>query len=434
MSEKNNTAQQGNILDFTITNSNTGKSADFSPAVVEYRYYESILSNSITSMAVIVETGNGPDQKGQLDSLPIRGGEEASIKLEDNQGGSLEVPLFVDSVTGGSPGTQKDVYFINFASQEQLDNNSERVKKRYEGKISEHVSSIMSEVLQSKSEVDIDETSLEYNFSGNDRKPFYVCTWLASKSVPKKGIGGAAGFLFFQTKDGFHFKSIDSLFGEGKAKKKFIFNNTGNKVEGKDANVLNYIMNTDTELAKNLRLGTYNNRSIFFDFLAMDYRVVDFSIEDQESKVDTAGQKGDKYNFCNKEFTKKEKPTRTFSHVLDIGVNPKGFGEQQFSRWEEEVGEGNFKSEKTSVQTVMRYNQLFTVQINIIIAGDFSLKAGDLVECDFPELSKGNPDQVNKETGGIYMVAHVCHKMTPNSCFTSLGLVRDSYGKRGGFS
>jgi len=31
------------------------------------------------------------------------------------------------------------------------------------------------------------------------------------------------------------------------------------------------------------------------------------------------------------------------------------------------------------------------------------------------------------------MVAHVCHRITPKTTFTSLGLVRDSYGKRSGF-
>jgi len=431
MSEQNK-AQQGNILDFTIT-SESGKSADFSAAVVEYRYYESILGNSITAAATIVETGNGPDDKGQVDSLPIRGGEECSIKIEDNQGGSLEVPLLVDTVNNGTPGTQVATYFVSFCSEEQFTNNSERVNKRYEGKISEHVSSIMSDILQTKNEVDVDETSLEYNFNGNRRKPFYVCTWLASKAVPAKGIGGAGGFLFFQTREGFKFKSIDTLFGEGKPEKKFIFNNTGNKVEGKDSNILNYAIQSDTEMTKNLQLGTYSNRTIFFDFLAMNYKVIDFGIEDQEGKVETAGQKGKKYNFCNPKYTKKDKPSRTMTAILDIGVNPKGTGEQQISGWEDEINEGNFKAEDTQSQTIMRYNQLFTVAIQIIIAGDFTIKAGDLVEVDFPELSKGNPDQVNKETGGIYMVAHVCHRMTPNGCFSSLGLVRDSYGKKGGF-
>ena len=132
-----------------------------------------------------------------------------------------------------------------------------------------------------------------------------------------------------------------------------------------------------------------------------------------------------------KEFT--ESPTRFMSHILDIGVNPKGTGDQQIENWKDEEGEGNFKVEDTQVQSIMRYNQLFTVKIQVTIPGDFDIRAGDLVECDFPELKNGNPDQTNDESGGIYMVARRLHRMTPNSCLTSLGLVRDSFGKRGGF-
>ena len=38
------------------------------------------------------------------------------------------------------------------------------------------------------------------------------------------------------------------------------------------------------------------------------------------------------------------------------------------------------------VQSVMRYNQMFTIQTNITIPLDVSIKAGDLIHCDFPEL------------------------------------------------
>jgi hypothetical protein len=276
-------------------------------------------------------------------------------------------------------------------------------------------------------EVDVDETSLEYNFIGNDRKPFYVCTWLASKSVPAQGVGGAAGFLFFQTREGFHFKSIDNLF-RGSSVKKFNYNNTGNKVKGKDNNILNYTIESDTELHQNLTLGTYNNKSIFFDFLAMNYREVSYSIEQQSSDVEVAGRKGDDYSFVAKEFTRT--PSRFMTHILDIGVNPKGTGDAQLDNQKANPGEPNFQAEDTAVQSIMRYNQLFSVKAQITIAGDFSIKAGDLVECSFPELSGADLTNTNDQSGGIYMVAHVCHRITPQSTFTSLGLVRDSYGER----
>ena len=76
----------------------------------------------------------------------------------------------------------------------------------------------------------------------------------------------------------------------------------------------------------------------------------------------------------------------------------------------------------------MRYNQLFTVKTDITIPGDFTIKAGDVIECSFPELSGSESEAVNPETKGKYMVASVCHRITPDSSTTSLSLVRDSFG------
>ena len=88
----------------------------------------------------------------------------------------------------------------------------------------------------------------------------------------------------------------------------------------------------------------------------------------------------------------------------------------------------NFDIKDTMVQSIMRYNQLFTVKTDITIPGDFSIKAGDLIECDFPKLEGDAVKDVNPETKGTYMVASVCHRITPNSTTSSLSLVRDSFG------
>ena len=398
-----------------------------SAGIIDFRYYESVLSNTVTATAQIIETGNSDLGQGTLDGLPIRGGERANWSISDNQGHTLQFPLYVNRARDGLPGTQKDVYIVDFASKEYFANTQTRVVKRYEGKISDHVNSILTDVLQTQGVAQVDETSLEYNFVGNDRKPFYVCTWLASKAVPSQGVGSAAGFLFYQTRDGYNFRSIDNIFGQGQSVGKYLYNNSETEVSGQKK-ILNYTIESDTELHQNLTLGTYHNKSIFFDFFAMDYREKSYSIDDQEGGVQTAGNKGNQFNFVAKEFT--QTPSRFMTHILDIGVNPKGTGDDQLKNWQSEEGEGNFKVEDTQVQSIMRYNQLFTVKTQITIAGDFRIKAGDLIECNFPELSDGNPTNTNDESGGIYMVAHVCHRVTPDSSFTSLGLIRDSYGRK----
>ena len=72
--------QAGSIDQFQITSNSGGGSRDMSAGVTDLRYYESILSNSITATAVINETGfvtSGEERaeasQGTVDSLPIRG-------------------------------------------------------------------------------------------------------------------------------------------------------------------------------------------------------------------------------------------------------------------------------------------------------------------------------------------------------------------------
>ena len=129
---------------------------------------------------------------------------------------TLEEGLYVNRLRDVDLGTSRCI-FLDFASK-IFANEQTRVVKRYEGNIGDNVEKILKDVLKVEGDIEIDKTLSPYNFIGNDKKPFYICTWLASKSIPESGKGGSAGYLFFQTRDGFHFKSIDNILG-GEAKK-----------------------------------------------------------------------------------------------------------------------------------------------------------------------------------------------------------------------
>ena len=450
MSAQLDPAQAGNITKFKISSNLDENSIDLSTGVVDYRYYESVLSNNITATATIVETGFQSDDKGKagdapgtVDGLPIRGGERTDITIEDTYGNELKLDdgLYVNRVRDVDPGTQTDVYFLDFASKEYFANEQTRVRKRYEGKISDNVTTILQDVLQTDMKIEVDTTAVTYNFIGNEKKPFYTCTWLASKAVPEtvEGAdpkskatgenGGPAGYLFFQTRDAFNFKGIDTIFS-GKPTKKYIYNNTPGLPEGYDAKVLTYDINRDIDLQENLMLGTYNNRSIFFDYFTFSYRVRKYNITDQKDKIAIAGKEDKEVgNTIAKEFT--ASPTRLMNHVLDVGTLPKvTTTAAQLEDWKNDSESANYKAEDIMVQSIMRYNQLFTIKTQITIPGDFSIKAGDLVTLDVPELKGSTTKALNPESGCIYMVASVCHRVTPGSSLTSLDLVRDSYGKK----
>ena len=100
-----------------------------------------------------------------------------------------------------------------------------------------------------------------------------------------------------------------------------------------------------------------------------------------------------------KEF--RQSPTRLMSFVVDTGVMPSGItSQEQLVTWNEDKTKTNFDFKDTVVQSIMRYNQLFTVKTDITIPGDFTIKAGDVIECSFPELSGDESKEVNPETKG----------------------------------
>lgn len=436
----NQQVNASDIKTFTIFPTNGGQQRDIAPLIQELKYYENVLSNSLTLSVVIADSGGlelyKDDMIGILDGIPIRGGERVAVEFSDSQEKETTLSFglhsfYINRIKNVNPGTSNDVFILELCTREFLANEQTRVVKRYDGKISDNIRTILtdSKGLNTKKNLDIDPTVLPYNFIGNDRKPFYVCTWLASKGVPENTgkINGAAGYFFFETYDGFKFKSIDVLLSQSpKEGKKFVYTNAPN-IEGESqyTSKITYVsIERDMDLQQNLLLGTYANRSLFFDFYAMDYEIRNYNLKnDQKNKIKPAE---DNILFVPDEFT--QTPSRFMNLLLDLGALPSGeTPDKQLETWKNNPKQPNFDAPQTMVQSIMRYNQLYTIKTNIVIPGDFSLRAGDIIECDFPDLAKKNNKQPNTETKGFYLIASLCHRITPNDTYTSLTLVRDSF-------
>ena len=91
----------------------------------------------------------------------------------------------------------------------------------------------------------------------------------------------------------------------------------------------------------------------------------------------------------------------------------------------------DYNVDEIAAQAASRYNQLFTIVLNIVIAGGFSHCAGSLIYCDFPELSSDRTQVVSGKNSGIYMIANLTQQLDArHGSYTQLTLVRDSYGRK----
>ena len=431
-------SRPGNIRQFRIKGQDvTGfdNESGTRTALVDLRYYENVLSPSVTFSVGIKETDN------LLDSLPIKGGEKCDIILEDSQNGKLNLSLYVNRVRNVIKDPLESNYFLDLTSEESFANDQSRGVKRYDGKISDSVESILKQStsgsmgIKTSKNVKVDKTLIKYNFIGNNKKPFTVCTWLASKSVPENAgkSGGAAGYLFYETQDGFNFRSIDALFKEQKPKRKLIFTGTPDQPIDYNTKIINYSVEKNIDLKNNLTLGTYSNESIFFDFYDFKYRERSYSVD--EGGVSGSKDKlehGGKDNFDASVTDKfRSKPSRIMTRILDVGTLPEGkSSKEQLENWKNHPDQPTFDAAKVMVQSAMRYNQLYSIKINVLIAGDFSLRAGDLVSCDFSQVNPSTSVGIDKRSSGIYMIASVCHRLTSKHTTSNLTLVRDTFGRK----
>ncbi len=428
------------IKELSISNPKTGNAVDMKGGLVEFTYYESILSNHITASLVVSETGNTIDGKNMLDGLPVRGGEPIRVRMTDKEEKELsfigkENALYVNRVKNGVIDNTKSIVAFDLCTKEYLANEQSRVKKRYSGKISESVKNIIKNVLNSNKPQNIEETSNSYNFIGNLKKPFYTLTWLAAKCIPAgKSYGKTAGFFFYETQDGFQFKSIETLVGptkgggsaDSKNAPKFQYNQLGFTTKVGYDKILKWNLNHNIDLQEKLAVGAYNTRFLFFNPFTFEVKHKDFSlVAQQKGKVESAGTELD---FVAEEFLKGN--TRGLSSVLDVGTLPSGKdGLEQLQRWKNKKDETNDRVIDRTVQANTRYNQLFTISIDIMIECDFNLKAGDMVYCEFPDIS-GETKDLNRQTSGLYVIASLCHKMTPSAGRTTMNLIRDSFGEK----
>jgi hypothetical protein len=422
------------------------KTVDIRTGTVSIDYYEDIFSPTVTARLIVANTGNsvpGSDNEGNPDGplqsiyngLPLRGGERIALKIAGNSNNNPGLDfstdpndyLRVSSITSVISETQRESFVLNLVSREAITNETSRVPKKYPttSTIDTSVKSILKDYLKTDKVGTIDKTSNKYGFIGNLRKPFTILTWLASKSVPDSSGDATAGFVFFQTKEGFHFRSIDKMITE-KPKAKYTYSevNTSSADVDQDYNILSYSTNRNQNLLEKLRLGSYASYRMFYNPLTFEFTDPEkgaFKMEDYVSKSKNLGQdlKLPKVS-SGSDISLGDLPTRFITQILDLGTLEKDVSTDQ-----------NSDPFKYQSQAIMRYNVLFTQVLEMTVASNTNLRAGDIIECQFPKISQGKKNEYDDEQSGLYMIKELCHHFDATGSYTSMKLIRDTFGRHG---
>ena len=427
-----------------IESNDQKRTVDIRKGVTSIDYYEDIFSPTITATIKVVNTGDAiskSDDEGNADGpkqsiyngLPLRGGERVSLKIagnvESNPGLDFSKKpsdyLYVSSISNVISESKRESFTLNLVSRESITNETTRVSKKYptSSRIDQSVQDILKNYLKTEKSIVVDETSNKYGFIGNLRKPFTVLVWLASKSVPKTSGDGTAGFVFFQTKDGFNFRSIDKLIVE-KPKATYTYVGVSEENTNKDFNILSYTTNRNQNLIENLRLGAYSSYRVFYNPLTSEFTPQEKSVFKSSDYIGKSKNLGKTLTLpklsAESNETLGDVPSRIITQILDIGTLDKDVST-----------DGNSDPSKYQSQVLMRYNVLMTQTLSMTVASNTNLRAGDIIECQFPKVSKSDGNQFDDDQSGLYMIKELCHHFDTDGSYTSMLLVRDTFGRYG---
>jgi len=416
------------IIESTVNDS----TVDLRTGVQSLDYYENVFSPTITAKILVTNTGNSVNGTTVNQGLPLRGGERVSIRIAPNYEKNIPLDfskegdqLYVSSITNVITTESSETFVLNLCSREAISNETSRVPVKFptSSPISASVEKIIKEYLAHSKPIDIDKTMNKYGFIGNMRKPFTILTWLASKSVPEMTGDGTAGYFFYQTKEGYHFKSVDKLIAQSPVETYF---STGvvSKLNDENRKIISYNVSQNNNLLNKLRLGTFASQRAYFnplDFTFTDPKKGAFGLKDYVSNSNNLGQKLSLPALANSDKTLGDIPSRMMTGIVDLGTLEEGVSTEE-----------NANPLLYQSQSLMRYNLLFMQSVSATLPLNTRLKAGDVIECNFPSTTTSGKKQYDDvQQSGLYMIAELCHHYDKEGSYTSVKLVRDTFGKYG---
>ena len=419
-------AGPSNYTFFQIKNTKTGQEVPIMGKILNFNYYESIYSSTVSGSIALEDVGGAvEDEKtGVLatikDGMKITGFEEVAFHVF-NESGNLNFRNYPLIVTG-SPSvdeSNRQTVLLNLASKTEMISSSKPLSRNYpEAPISDTILKFLKDELKiSKDKLDIETTKNQDKIKGKNQPPLDVVTKMCRKSIPADYKD--PGYFFFETQDGFNFKSIDGLIDEGiksfsneDYSKEHTFYYFASLAANLDNDNNNYkvlrtpLVRKDEDQLRALRTGMYNVRIITRNRLTGEYKE---EIKNLLSSINL-GEKQEK-PVTNEVYCK------SYTFELSPGQDDPGVSDVILNNPADYVPQAN-----------MRYSLLHTQMVDILIPCNLNLRAGEVIKLYLENITQGNKnDQIyNNLRSGYYMICHLCHSFSQTNSYTSLTLLRDT--------
>jgi hypothetical protein len=334
---------------------------------------------------------------------------------------------------------ETESFCLFFCSEEMILSEQYKVSKAYENKT---IDTIITDICTMNPGLNIGPKKFNpdnieksygtYSFVIPNLKPFDAINWLSVYARPQPDAGTGADMLFFENKDGFNFKSLQTMTGPNAiVKNRYRYdpkNSYGpsdkNYLQEEVYNVTTYEILDTYDALQATHSGMFANQLMSVDILTRMRTTTDFNYLDYWNNPDTHGLNWNPI-------------TNTYKNRNGDGVTetPQAMLKLVFSNFDSAdspVAKDNPGSIAPNIfaETYIPYRtaQLALAnytRIKISVPGDPFITIGDVV--DFELLSR-NPSSKTRDLylSGFYLVTAVRHLITENEFKTVMEIAKES--------
>lgn len=442
-----------------------GTEYNITPICVAFAYYEDIFSPFVTAVLHVVDSG-----MNLIGSLPIQGGEKVYVKIKDVKDNIFEYELHVWKIYNRQFNKNTQSYNLALISKEGLYNEGVRITEKLSGLPDKIVKDILTKYLNTKKKVDAETAKYNINFYPNGKKAHSIIQSIQYKSVPKNSTpgkgkskdskrtgskssiptntdvaSGTAGYLFFENKDGFVFKSMDLLCSDGTDTFKgvapvatYTYKPALNQADPNNYYIIEeYAFTDELDMVDQMRNGIYSTYMVFYNYSTGAYEEYTFNLADTFNAMSHLGSQTKLPQF---QSDLSNYPTRVMSMILDHetwfdGDGP-GSNEEKDRGKNSTSGGSNFPDyQKYYIsQGIARRYLMENQKMEIVIPGNMTLKVGDKIKVLIPNMSAESSrktQQYDEENSGTYLISKLSHNnmfLNTFMCSTKIELIRDTYG------
>ena len=386
-------------------------------SVLSIDYYENIFHPNYQFEIVFVSVDN------PLGDLTLRGTETASIEIQHGSGTLEFDDLVLTSFIQNQSESTANLFTVRLDPVGVINNEKNRVTKRYSPDVkgTVHVENILkTQIGAGEDEIDVEDSVNPVGFFGNYWRPFKALYWIAKRSMsgsmPEDGDGtDRVGFLFWQTKSGYKFKSIDTMISD--SKDQTVFKYVQNDATSDDPNfdLYNPTFEIDQNIILQMMNSMYGENRKYFNIHTLQV-TDDVAFSKTNAKQAHLGTEDEvKLNYdINENPTV---PTRNI--LMDYTMRKDGTINE---------GDKEYNPHKIISQAKMRYQTLLSRSLRATVPMNLELEAGDIVDIKLIESMKGT----DKWMSGLYIIKDLRHSYITRKngvqCYTYLRLIKDTPG------